>query len=326
MQFAFAYAPPVMISTAIELGVFDALDSGPKTLDELATTLRASERGLRMLVNALAGFELLVKDGDRYSLTPESGAFLVSSKPAYYGGLFRNICSDHIPTWLRLKEAIQTGRAVRDVTEESQSVEFFQDFVASLFQVNYAPAQALAKALLPAIQSQKPARVLDLAAGSGVWGIALAQQSPEVQVTAVDWEGVLPVTRKTAARFGLENRFSFVPGDMLKVDFGGGYTVAIIGHILHGIGAKDSQTLIRKVASALAPGGTIAIAEYLVNIDRTGPPPSLVFAVNMLLFSAEGDTFSFEEISGWLRGAGLENARLVEAPGPSPLILATKPG
>ena len=325
MQFAFAYAPPIMIGTAIELGVFDALDSGPKTLAELATTVRTSERGLRMLINALVGFEFLAKDGDRYSLTPESAAFLVSSKPAYYGGFFRNICSDHIPTWLRLKEAVRTGRPMRDLTEESQSVEFFHDFVASLFQVNYGPAQALAKALLPDIRSQKPIRVLDLAAGSGVWGIALAQQSPDVQVTAVDWEGVLPVTRKTAARFGLENRFSFVPGDMLKVEYGSGYTVAIIGHILHGIGAKDSQTLIGKVAHALAPGGTVAIAEYLVNKDRTGPPPSLVFAVNMLLFSDEGDTFSFEEIRGWLQEAGFQNARQVESPGPSPLILATKP-
>jgi ubiquinone/menaquinone biosynthesis C-methylase UbiE len=166
---------------------------------------------------------------------------------------------------------------------------------------------------------------LDLAAGSGVWGIAMGQQSPEVQVTAVDWEGVLPVTRKMAARFGLENRFGFIPGDMLKVDLGSGYTVAIIGQILHGIGAKNSQTLLRKVAGALAPGGTVAIAEHLVNKDRTGPPPSLAFAVNMLLFSDEGDTFSFEEISGWLQEAGFQNARLLEAPGPSPLILATKP-
>src|SRR5271169_5808428 len=86
MQFAFAYAPPIMISAAVELGLFDALDSGPKTLAELLTVVRASERGLWMLINALAGFEFLSKDGDRYSLTPESDAFLVSSKTAYYGG------------------------------------------------------------------------------------------------------------------------------------------------------------------------------------------------------------------------------------------------
>ena len=144
-------------------------------------------------------------------------------------------------------------------------------------------------------------------------------------MTAVDFEGVIPVTRETAARRGLENRFDFISGDVLKADLGTGYRAAIIGHLLHGLGAKDSQHLIRRVADALAPGGTIAIAEYLVKKDRTGPPFSLVFGLNMLVFTEKGDTFSFEEISGWLQEAGFKNARLVEAPGPSPLILATKP-
>lgn len=326
MQFAFGYGPPIMIAAAIEVGLFDALDGGSKTIADLSASLRCSERGLRILMNALAGLDLLVKSGDRYSLTAESAAFLVSSKPAYFGGMYRHMYSDHIPAWLHLSEAVRTGRAVRDVTKESQSVEFFHDFVSSLFAGNRAPAQALAQALLPTIPSGTRARVLDLAAGSGVWGITLAQTSPEVHVTAVDWEGVLPVTKKTAARFGLENRFTFIAGDILNVDFGTGYTAAIVGHIVHGLGAKDSQALIRKVAQALAPGGSIAIAEYLVNKDRTGPPQALNFAVNMLLFSEEGDTFSFDEIGRWLADSGFKNVRLVDSPGPSPLILATKPG
>lgn len=325
MQVAFGYGPPIMIAAALEVGLFDALEGGPKTIADLSASLRCSERGLRILMNALVGLDLLAKNGDRYSLSPESAAFLVSSQPAYYGGLYRHMCSDHLPTWLHLSEAVRTGRAVRDVTKESESAKFFHDFVSSLFAVNRAPAQALAQALLPTFRPATPIRVLDLAAGSGVWGITLAEKNPEVRVTAVDWEGVLPVTRKTVARFGLEDRFNFLPGDILKVDFGTRYSAAIIGHILHGLGAKDSQTLIRKVAQALAPGGTIAIAEYLVNQDRTGPPQGLNFAVNMLLFSDEGDTFSFEEISRWLADAGFENARKVESPGPSPLILATKP-
>jgi hypothetical protein len=91
------------------------------------------------------------------------------------------------------------------------------------------------------------------------------------------------------------------------------------------LGVNDSKHVIRRVADALSPGGTIAIAEYLVNKDRTGPPFSLIFAVNMLVVTEKGDTFSFEEIGGWLQEAGFENARPLEAPGPSPLILATKP-
>ena len=323
MQFAFGYAPPIMISTAVELGVFDALETGPKTVAELAKATGASERGLKMLMNGLAGFEFLAKDGDRYSLTPESATYLVSSTPPYFGGLFRSLCARQLPGWLHLADAVRAGRPALDGIEASRGEEFFKELVPSLFSVNYAPAQALARALtFP--PGQTP-RILDLAAGSGVWGIAAAQQHAQARVTAVDFEGVIPVTRKTVARLGLESRVDFISGDVLKADLGSGYTVAIIGHLLHGLGAKDSQDLIRRVAGALAPGGTIAIAEYLVKKDRTGPPFSLIFAVNMLVFTEKGDTFSFEEISGWLQEAGFQNARLLEAPGPSPLILATKP-
>jgi ubiquinone/menaquinone biosynthesis C-methylase UbiE len=187
--------------------------------------------------------------------------------------------------------------------------------------MSYPAALALARHL----DLTSPVRVLDLAAGSGVWGIALAQSSPQVTVTAVDWPEVIPVTRSTAARFGLSERFAFVEGDLLKADFGTGHTVATLGHILHSEGRERSRALLAKVFRTLAPGGTIAIAEFLVNSDRTGPIGSLLFAVNMLVNTDEGDTFSFDEISAWLSEAGFTNARTLEAPGPSPLVLATKP-
>jgi 3-hydroxy-5-methyl-1-naphthoate 3-O-methyltransferase len=168
-------------------------------------------------------------------------------------------------------------------------------------------------------------RVLDLAAGSGVWGIAMAQGSEKVSVTAVDWPEVIPVTRKTVSRFGLAGRFSYVEGDLLQVDFGSGYNLATLGHILHSEGRERSQALIKKTFQALAPGGTIAVAEFLVNEDRTGPVNALFFAVNMLVNTDTGDTYSFEEISSWLEAAGFTDARKLDAPGPSPLILATRP-
>ncbi len=168
-------------------------------------------------------------------------------------------------------------------------------------------------------------QVLDLAAGSGVWGIALAQSSDRVRVTALDWPDMIPITRKTVGRFGLLDRFSFIEGDLLQGDFGRDYGVATLGHILHSEGEERSRALLAKTFRALAPGGTIAIAEFLVNADRTGPLNGLLFAVNMLVNTDSGNTYSFEEIGGWLREAGFTDARTIESPGPSPLILATKP-
>ncbi len=152
-----------------------------------------------------------------------------------------------------------------------------------------------------------------------------AELRESVTVTAVDWIGVLPATQAMVGRFGLTNRFKFVDGDLNSADFGQGHNVATLGHILHSEGEVKSKALLRKVFGALAPGGTIAIAEFLVNADRTGPVMPLLFAGNMLVNTDEGDTFSFEEISGWLADAGFTNARLLEVPGPSPLVLATKP-
>jgi 2-polyprenyl-3-methyl-5-hydroxy-6-metoxy-1,4-benzoquinol methylase len=324
MQFAWGYIPTVVLESAIRHRVFDVLDGGAKTLKETATATGASERGLRAIMNVLVGLNFLSKADGRYSLTPESEAFLVSTKPSFQGGMLRHTSQQLIPKWLHLNEIVGTGKPVSAVNQEGQGTEFFQELVVDIFPMSYPSAQVLAGHLALGGADAK-VRVLDLAAGSGVWGIALAQSSDGVTVTAVDWADVLPVTEKTVARFGLSDRYTFVAGDLLAADFGRGQNVATLGHILHSEGEARSRKLLKKTFEAMAPGGTIAIAEFLVNQDRTGPVSSLLFAANMLVNTDDGDTYSFEEISGWLKEAGFTNPRLLDAPGPSPLVLATKP-
>lgn len=324
MQFAWGYVPPLILEAAIRNRVFDVLDAGPKTVAEVSAATGASTRGLTAIMNALVGLEFLARDDQgRYSLTPESATFLVSTKPGFQGGMIRHGSEDLIPKWLRLGEIVKTGKPANSVNQEKAGAEFFQNFVTDIFPTSYPSAQALAKELNFG-NAGEPVRVLDLAAGSGVWGIALAQSSPRVRVTAVDWAVVLPVTRRTVEKFHLSDRFSFVEGDLLTADFGKDHNVATLGHILHSEGEERSRKLLAKVHQALAPGGTIAIAEFLVNEDRRGPVNGLFFAVNMLVNTDNGDTYSFREISGWLQEAGFRDPRTVAAPGPSPLILATK--
>ncbi len=324
LQTMWGYGPPLILEAAIELGVFDLLDSGPKTAEEVAAQTGASVRGIRSIMNALVGLQFLARNGgNRYELTPDSAAFLVSSKPGYLGGMFHHTSRQLIPNWLGLSEVVRTGRPAGAVNQKQTGAEFFQKFVSALFSMNYHAAQVLANALAVE-RAQTPVRVLDIAAGSGVWGIAIAQQSPNVSVTAVDWPEVLETTRSFAERFGMAQRFSYIAGDLDTVAFGQGYNVATLGHILHSEGERRSRALLRKTFEALAPGGTIAIAEFLVNHERTGPPTGLLFTVNMLVHTEEGDTYSFEEIRGWLEEAGFVNARTLDAGGHSPLILADK--
>jgi hypothetical protein len=217
------------------------------------------------------------RDGDRYALTPESAAFLVPSRPGYHGMFFQHISDHLLPRWLELNEIVRTGRPASHVNQEEEGAEFFAAFVESLFPISFPAANALGEHLgVPGATA--PVSVLDIGAGSGVWGIALAKQSPQVRIRAVDWPRVLEVTQRVAAQHGVADRLTVAPGEFFEADFGAGHQVATVGHILHSEGRDRSRRLLKKTWSALAPGGTIAIQEFVPNDERTGPLHTLIFA------------------------------------------------
>jgi ubiquinone/menaquinone biosynthesis C-methylase UbiE len=324
-QFGFAYAPPLIISAAVNNKVFDTLQRGPKSIEQVTKETGGSARGLRAIMDALVGLELLKKDRrSRYSLTPESHAFLISEKPGTLAGFFGSILPVMISRWLRLTDVVRDGRPAVAVNQESEGTEFFSQLVETIIPMSYPSAQRLGDHLKIA-KAKDPVRVLDVAAGSGIWGIALTQKSPQIRVTAVDWPGMIPTTQRITEKFGVRHRFDFIEGDLLEANFGSGYGLATLGHILHSEGEKRGRQLLKKTFRVLKSGGIIAIAEWLVNDDRTKPLPSLMFSVQMLVNTERGGTFSFNEIKEWLEDAGFKQVRKLEAPGPSPLILATKP-
>jgi hypothetical protein len=324
LRLVWAFAPPLVIDAAVRHRVFDVLAKRKSTLGELAQATGASSRGLAAIVGVLVGLGLLARDdAERYALTPESEAFLVSGQPGFLGGIFRHVSAQLAPNWLRLADIVGSGKPAGPVGLAAESAPYFAEFVEALFPNSYPSACALAAALDLAGLSG-PFSVLDLGAGSGVWGIALAQASPHVTVRAVDWPEVLTVTRRVAERFGVGNRLTTVGGDLHEAELGGGHQVATLGQILHSEGVERSRALLRRTHAALAPGGTIAIAEFLVDADRRGPLSGLIFAVNMLVNTEAGDVYTFEEIAGWLTEAGFTNPRQLPVPGPSPLILATR--
>jgi 3-hydroxy-5-methyl-1-naphthoate 3-O-methyltransferase len=318
------YAPPLILAAAVRLRIFDLLDEGPRSIAEVAHRAGASERGMRSLLNGLVGLHFLANEpGEQYRLTAESEAFLVSGKPGYLGGMFER-AGDLIPGWLDLAEVVRKGKPLGSLNQEDSGASFFKELVVALYPMNLPMAQALGR-ILGVAERREPLRILDIAAGSGVWGIGVSQQSPLATVTAVDWPKVLEVTRRFAAEAGMASRFSYLAGDAAEVDFGGGFHLAILGHILHSEGERRSRSLLRKTFAALASGGTIAIAEFLVDADRSGPPMGVIFGLNMLLNTEEGDTFSFEEIASWLGEAGFVEPRRVDPGGPASLVLARKP-
>lgn len=326
MQFTFGFAPPLMIEVAIRHKVFDILDHGGKTLDQLCGETGTSKRGLGAVLNALVGLEILQKDeGGRYSLTPESAMFLVTGKPTFHGAFFLLTKQPMLSEWGKLFDIVRSGRPAHRINRQQDGVPFFLQFVENIFAIHYPAAQRLADHLAVA-NARLSLSILDVAAGSGVWSIALAQRSPHVRVVAVDWPDIIPVTKKVATQNGVIDRYAFVAGDILDVGFGHGHAIATLGHIVHSEGEVRSRQLFKKVFDALAPAGTIVIAEILVDAERKTALPALLFAVNMVVSSDHGDTFSLPEIADWLHAAGFEDVRTIEVPGLAPLlILATKP-
>jgi ubiquinone/menaquinone biosynthesis C-methylase UbiE len=325
LDLASGYEPALILEAAVRLEVFDVLDAKPRTLDEVVELTKTSTRGMRALLNALVGLDLLDRYGDRYALTAESAAYLVTHSPDYQGQMCKHVSRHLIHRWLGLTESVRTGRpAPGPVNDPASSGAYFREFVEDIFPMSYDAAKALAIELkLP--DTTTPIKVLDLAAGSGVWGIALAEASPKVRVTAVDWPNVLPVTRRLAEKHGVSSQFTFTEGDLLTTDFGAGHHIATLGHIIHSEGEKRSRQLLKKVHDALVPGGTAVIAEFLPNEDRTGPAGALIFACTMLVNTDEGDTYTFNEMAEWLHHAGFQLVRELDVPGPAPLIVATKP-
>jgi 3-hydroxy-5-methyl-1-naphthoate 3-O-methyltransferase len=208
MELSFAYAPPLIISAGVSNKVFDTLEGNAKTTEQVANKTGASARALRILMNALVGLDLLKKDRKgKYSLTPESAAFLLSKKPGTHAGFFGTIAPQLISRWLRLSDIVREGRPAVAVNQETEGTEFFTDLVENIIPMSYPPAQKLGDHLKLA-KAKNEIRVLDLGAGSGIWGIALAQKSTRVRVTAVDWPGMIPTTKRITQKFGVDDRFN----------------------------------------------------------------------------------------------------------------------
>jgi 3-hydroxy-5-methyl-1-naphthoate 3-O-methyltransferase len=327
MQLAFGFAPGQAVTTALDLGLFTHVAEGKTTREALERATGASSRGLGMLLNAMVGLGFLTRQGSgataQYGLTPESDAFLVEGRPGYHGEIVRLHVYQMSERWAKLTECVRSGEPVVAVDDPVEGVAVWERLVDALFPVGYAAAANLGRELRRLHPNSL--RILDVAAGSGVWGIAAARENPAVRVVAFDLPETLEHTRRWVARCEVGERYEFKPGDVRRDDLGEAeFDAAILGHICHSEGPEHSRRLLAKVARALKPGGTVAIADMIPDEDRSGPLFPLLFALNMLVHTTEGDTFTFAEYAQWLRDADFRDARLLEGPSASPLVLATR--
>jgi ubiquinone/menaquinone biosynthesis C-methylase UbiE len=324
LEATWAFAATQVVCTALELDLFTCLEEGPATLADLARETGSSTRGLRILLGALVGMKFLERSGERYLPLPVASLYLSKKSPSYLGGLVLH-SRQLQPNWARLTGVVRTGRAPCAVESEADHGEFFAQFVGALHSL-HSPAAAVAARELWPDGPVGGRRVLDVGGGSAVWSLAFARRDPQARVTVSEWPSVIErVTRKCVAREQAEDRYEYLAGNFRQCDFGEAqFDVGILGHICHSEGAVRTRQLLARVHRALKPGGVILIAEMLPDNERQTALLPLLFAVNMLVNTEEGDTFTFAEYRQWLEAAGFHEVRALETPSASPLIAARK--
>lgn len=305
-----------------ELDVFTHIARGHRSAAEVARQIGAPLRGVRRLLDALVGIEYLDKDGEGYALPPLSRRFLVRDSAHYVGEMVREMRLLW-KSWGELTEVVRTGEPVQRWDDPADGREHFPDLVRSLFPMSLGSARAAAAVL--AETGMRPGSVLDVAAGSAVWSIPVAERFPETRVTAVDFAEVAPLTREFAERHGVADRYEYVCGDLRELDFGTErYDLVVLGYIVQTEGEERGRDLLAKCRRALRPGGKLLIADMIPSDDRTGPAAPLVYAMDMVLFTDRGDVFTLEQYRKWLGEAGFACVETIDIPAPWPLVLATR--
>jgi ubiquinone/menaquinone biosynthesis C-methylase UbiE len=309
-----AHEQTAALKTAVELDLFTAIGEGATTPKVLAERCGASERGMRILCDFLTVHEFLSKQGSNYSLAPDSEKFLDRKSPAYMGTVVNFLASDGILDAFRnLTKAVRKGGTAAG--EEGMMVPenpAWVEFARSMPPLVAAPAEAIAQ-LLGASAGQKWT-VLDIAAGHGLFGIAVARANPQAQVVALDWSSVLEVAKENANRAGITDRFRTIPGSAFDAEFGGPYDVVLLTNFLHHFDIPTCEKLLRKVNAAMKPGGRVATLEFVPNEDRVSPPLPAIFSIMMLSNTAQGDAYTFSQLEQMFRNAGFTRSELHDLP------------
>ncbi len=312
-----AYQRTAALKAAIELDVCTGIGEGKTTAQELAARCTTSERGVRILCDYLTVIGFLTKSGNRYGLTPDSAMFLDRRSPAYQGSIAKFLGTPGLTDGFKdLVAAVRRGgTAMSEEGTVSPENPVWVEFARSMAPMMTLPAELMAK--LVGAPSGPKGKILDIAAGHGLYGIAVARMNPQAQVVALDWASVLEVAKENARAAGVAGRYSTIAGDAFKADFGSGYDLVLLTNFLHHFDIPTCEKFLRKVHAALGAGGRAVTLEFVPNEDRISPPIAATFSLMMLGTTRAGDAYTFSEYDRMFSNAGFTRSELHGLP-PTP--------
>ncbi len=300
-ELAYAFQKSRTFLTAYDLAIFTAIGNDAKNATDVATTLNADIRATERLLNALVGFGLLTKREDLFSNTDFSKIYLVKSSPEYLGGiahaenLWRN--------WSTLTASVIAGTCLVERRFSHPGSDPTRGFIAAM----HDRARPVAPVIANQIDWTGISRVIDIGGGSGVYSIAFVYANPALTATVFDLPAIIPLTKEYIATENLVDRIDTREGDYLLDELGTGYDLAFLSAVIHSNSAEENKHLMKQCAAALNPGGKIVIQDFVMDEDRTTPEQGALFALNMLVATPSGDTYTETEITEWLQEAGFHS-------------------
>ena len=308
-----AYQKTAAIRAAVEIGLFEAIGTAGADAETIAARVGASTRGVRILCDYLTVLGFLGKSGSLWRQEPVASAFIDKTSPTSVASIVRFLAG---PEFLRLFLEDPAGYIRRGGTEGLANMApedpIWVTFAESMTPFTVAAAKATAAHV--AAWAATPRRVLDVAAGAGMFGICVAQACPEASTVAVDWQDVVAVAGRNAERASVGERYRTLAGDAFGADWGDGYDLVLLANILHHFDHASCVALLRRVRDSLAPGGRATIIEFVPNADRITPPIPASFAFMMVATTQHGDAFTEAEYAAMARDAGLRPEAAVPLP------------
>ena len=302
------------VKAGVELDLFTMIGEGVDGVGELAARCQAAERGIRILCDYLASITLLTKEGDRYALGADAAAFLDRRSPAFLGSLVNGIAGEApLQAFARLTAAVRRGgTALPEGGTLAPDHPYWAEYARAM-----APAGAFMAPRLAALLDVGAAgrlRVLDIAAGHGLYGIAVAKENPEAEVVALDWLSVLAVAREHAKAAGVSARYRTISGSVFTEELGDGYDLVLVTNFLGDFDPVTCEKLLARVHAALVPGGRVVALHFILDEGRVSPPTAAELALGLLATTPRGDVYTFTELDRMFRNAGFSRAELHELP------------
>jgi ubiquinone/menaquinone biosynthesis C-methylase UbiE len=281
---------------------------------ELFEPMKEKEKGTSVLLDAMVAIGMLDKSNSRYRLSETARIYLLKDSKLYLGQYISTAKRRLSETWDSIVDCVRTGKPANEVNKKEHAEQFFPELAAAIFPLNYSEAQMTCEAL-QLDKLGKEARVLDVAAGTAVWSIPIAESHPSVRVDALDFPAVIEVAKEFTKKFSVHDKYRFLVGDWRSVKLEReSYDVVIIGHLLHSEGEAASRELLSKLKDAIKPGGKLVVAEFMPNDERSAPPGPVIFAVNMFLHTTTGCVFSYSELKKLIEEAGFHDVVRLNLP------------